>query len=599
MEDQYIYEPLKGYKLRYKDLHAQYTSEYFDELSKVANVDEVANKKLVTEIEKNNKTLDSLNKQIKRFRIFAGLGIFISVLGILAFGLTYYTGAEIMSETLIKVLRIIGIPIAILGLLLSIFMRIKRKTLQPKYDELLKVNKGKIGEAWKQLEPLHVLFRRGLNIALFEKTLPIIDLDDYYDSRRLDYMIRNFGYEPNKSENTSALYVLSGQIEGNPFFFCRDLTMKMGTKTYSNSITITWTEQITVNGKTQTVVRSQVLTASVTKPCPYYNKDTYLVYANEAAPRLSFKRYDSDAEKMSEKQIDRYVDRKVKKLKRKARKKGSTFTVMGDAEFDVLWGATDRDHEVEFRLLFTPLAKKQLLDLMKDKEIAYGDNFNFFKKKMINIVYPEHLQNLDFSGDPINYKHYSYEKTKEGFMAYNAEYFKKMYFAFAPVLSIPLYQHQQPREFIYKTEYESNLSFYEHESMVNALNDPLLNHPLSNTPNILKTKMLRKGVNEDIVQVTSSGFQTFERVEHVRKMGGDGRMHTIAVYWTEYEPVSKVCQVDLKIAEETNTGKKETAGDKLKNWILDIKSGITTENIKNRLKGFEARIKEIAEYQDN
>ena len=39
MEDQYIYEPLKGYKLRYKDLHAQYTSEYFDELSKVANVD--------------------------------------------------------------------------------------------------------------------------------------------------------------------------------------------------------------------------------------------------------------------------------------------------------------------------------------------------------------------------------------------------------------------------------------------------------------------------------------------------------------------------------------------------------------------------------
>ena len=169
MEDQYIYEPLKGYKLRYKDLHAQYTSEYFDELSKVANVDEVANKKLVTEIEKNNKTLDSLNKQIKRFRIFAGLGIFISVLGILAFGLTYYTGAEIMSETLIKVLRIIGIPIAILGLLLSIFMRIKRKTLQPKYDELLKVNKGKIGEAWKQLEPLHVLFRRGLNIALFEK----------------------------------------------------------------------------------------------------------------------------------------------------------------------------------------------------------------------------------------------------------------------------------------------------------------------------------------------------------------------------------------------------------------------------------------------
>ena len=65
---------------------------------------------------------------------------------------------------------------------------------------------------------------------------------------------------------------------------------------------------------------------------------------------------------------------------------------MGNSEFEVLFGATNRNNEVQFRLLFTPLAQKQLLGLMKDKEIAFGDDFNFIKRNKINIIIPDHLK---------------------------------------------------------------------------------------------------------------------------------------------------------------------------------------------------------------
>ena len=54
----------------------------------------------------------------------------------------------------------------------------------------------------------------------------------------------------------------------------------------------------------------------------------------------------------------------------------TNFTEMGNAKFDALFGAVDRNNEVEFRVLFTPLAQKNMLDLLTDKN-HYGDDFYF------------------------------------------------------------------------------------------------------------------------------------------------------------------------------------------------------------------------------
>ena len=113
-----------------------------------------------------------------------------------------------------------------------------------------------------------------------------------------------------------------------------------GTKTYEGTLTITWQERVSLGqGKTSVVTRTQTLVAHVTKPCPYFGKDTYIVYGNKAAPRLSFTRYDSDAEKLSEKNLINTLKRmpklKSKKRKLKRRKQFTTFEIMNLKSYGV------------------------------------------------------------------------------------------------------------------------------------------------------------------------------------------------------------------------------------------------------------------------
>ena len=267
----------------------------------------------------------------------------------------------------------------------------------------------------------------------------------------MDYLVGKFGFEASRDNNRSTIYVQSGDINGNPFFICCDRTHELGTKTYTGSRTIHWITTHSTGGKTSVRHHSQTLTASVEKPCPYYKKQAYLVYGNEAAPDLVFSRQDSDAEHMAQKEIDKQVSKKIKKLNKRAERntaRGDSFTVLGNSEFEVLFGAVDRNNEVQFRLLFTPLAQKQLLELMKEKEAGFGDDFGFVKRKMINYLYPKHLEDIKLSVTSEYFQGYDIDAVKSKFISYNNEYFRHVYFALAPILAIPLYQQQKPREYI-------------------------------------------------------------------------------------------------------------------------------------------------------
>ena len=271
------------------------------------------------------------------------------------------------------------------------------------------------------------------------------------------------------------------------------------------------------------------------------------------SPNLSFSREDSDAEYMTEKQITKEVTKVEKKLIKQARKnltKGSGLTLLANSEFEVLWGAKNRDNEVEFRMMFTPLAQKQLLELMKERVIGYGDNFDFKKNKMINTVIPEHLQEAALEINSEDYKHYDFEEIKKRFYGYNAKFFKDIYFAFAPLFAIPLYQQHMPHNYIYGDLYEGNESFYQHEMFVNKLNINYFKSPDSSTANILKSRLLKTENNIDTIEVLSHGYKTVPRTEYVRKRGADGRSHRVPVEWTEYIPVSKKCNVEIVIANK-------------------------------------------------
>lgn len=558
----FVYDPLKQYQSVYRSLHHDNTVAYIDALIAKSGVNVELNQVTNREIDKAENKLLTLLKSLTRKKVLRTILIILTVLGVISLiiGIAIANLDEVANYVPF-LLGGIGLFVAA-GCLLLLILKIKpaiqqllgaKKILDEQIAELK-------AEAWKQMNPLNELFKEGMQKEIFQKTLPLIELDPYFDSRRLDYLHTKFGMSKEDSNARSTLYTQSGQIMGNPFFLGRDLIHYMGTKTYTGSLVITYTTSSYVNGRYVTQTRTQTLHASLTKPYPYYYELPYLVYGNEAAPDLSFDRDDSDAEKMTEKQIEREVKRETKKLEKKAERsvmKGGDFTVMGNSEFEVLFGATNRDNEVQFRLLFTPLAQKQLLDLMKDKTIAYGDDFDFKKRKMINIVYPEHLQNAQLAVAPSYFYGYDIDDIRTRFVDYNNTYFKQVYFTFAPILAIPIYQHQKPQEYIYKDFYPSYASFYEHEQVVNRMNLEAFIHPLSRTRNILKTKVVSSANHCDQLQVDAYGFRTEEHVDYVPVFGNDGRSHNVPVHWTEYLPVEQRTEVAINVPEtETSEGAK-------------------------------------------
>jgi len=573
VDHRYIDAPLDQYKSIYKEEHDKNVREFFDNLVKKSQVDVEANRDINKKINKLDQDRQGVIKVINKQSGLKGFLIFLSIVSVLASIYSIYQITQIGAEVLYVLLSVFGFALLIL------FIFIIRKVINPKLKEAKELKatldekiKKLIEEAWQQMQPLNALFREGMSQEIFQKTVPFIVLDKMFDSKRLDYLVSAYGLSDSHQKNRSALYVQSGHLHGNPFFICNDLVHTMGQKNYSGSITIHWTTTSTVNGRRVTNHHSQVLTATVSKPFPQYDEQPYLVYGNDAAPDLSFDRQDSDAELLSQKQIDRLVDKDIKKLTKKSEKsisKGANYTVMGNSEFEVLFGAHNRDHEVQFRLLFTPLAQKQLLELMKDKTIAYGDDFDFSKRKKINYVYPEHLRNIKLDISPSYYYGYDLDVIQKKFVDYNNDYFKHVYFTFAPVLAIPLYQQQKPHEYIYKDLYDSYVNFYEHERVCNMMNQTEFKHPLSVTRNILKTSVIKSANNCDTIKVTSYGYKGEDRIDYVTKMGGDGRMHTIPVRWVEYLPVHKDSEVEINVVQEEEP---ETARDKVLKMFEDLKN---------------------------
>ena len=277
-----------------------------------------------------------------------------------------------------------------------------------------------------------------------------------------------------------------------------------------------------------------------------YSEETYLVYGNEAGSHLKFSRSPSILNSLkNEKEVEKYVNKHEKdleKLANKAAKKGETFTPLGNTEFDLFFGAHDRDNEVEFRLLFTPLGQKSMMQILKSK-VGYGDDFRFIKDKGLNVITSTHSQGDKLFVSADKFKGFDLEKVYENFVSINEEYFRALFFDFAPLLAIPLYQQHKPHEYIYKDIYKQNISPFEHEVLANKFS-PLTFLPLNGkTLLILKTSLEKRSGKQDVVKVTSHSFDTINRTEIVYKFGGDGRSHAVPVHWVEYVPVSAENQI--------------------------------------------------------
>lgn len=542
-----LLEPLKGYNTIYKKQFEENTIKYFDDLVKKANVNVEENKSTVIKYKKKLAQIEDLVKKINKQK---GLKTFLIILIVLFSVIGLYlliSGIQKMLDLLI------GICSFGSALILDIlFIILIAKKINPKIksfnDTKLKLEKeaqALLSLAWKQMSSLNALYDWGIPGELINKTIPLIEWDKYFNVEKYQYLHDKYGLKPNAEKNVSTVFCSSGSILGNPFLICKDYVQRWYQKRYDGYLTIHWTERVKTNDGYKTVTRSQTLHASVTRPAPSYNYETYLVYGNEAAPDLKFYRNPSCVSGKTENEIDKIVKKGSKKLDKKAEKallNNGTYTKLGNDEFEVLFDGTNRNNEVQFRLLFTPLAQKNLLNIIKNPK-PFGDDFYFEKDKQLNYIQSSHSQSFDYSANPSLFVHYDYEYARKNFIEYNKKYFESFYFDLAPLMSVPLYQQHKSHEYIYNQGFNTNVSIYEHEAIANSFNINQLKPKNADTPSILKTQFICKEGVADRVNIEAYAFDAQRRLTYVSVLGGDGRFHAVPVYWFEYVPVEKTSQM--------------------------------------------------------
>lgn len=582
MTDETVLTPLKGYNDVYKELHHKNVVDYFNDLVKKSNVDINANKATVKKYNETLSILSTLKKSLSKYKFLRGLLIF-TLIFIIILSIVLIAKAFVYNSVHFAV-GIVMILVLICSIVGFAFLN---KNLKAKIHELNsniydkdKVANKLLDDAYAQMFNLNISFDYGISSSLVNKTVPLIEMDKILDNKKLE-QLKSFGLRENIFKNRSTCFVQSGSILGNPFALITDHVQYWIDKVYTGSLTIHWTTVEKTKDGYVTRHHTQVLTASIVKPCPRYSYDTKFYFGSDAAPDLTFSRHSTHASSMSEKEKEKYINKESKKLEKKtekAIKSGQNFTKISNDEFEVLFKATDRDNEVQFRLMYTPLAQQNIVNLLSNQN-PYGDDFSQYKEKKLNIIHSTHSQLFDYEDKPNRYIDYDYEQIRNKFITYNDNYFKSFYFDIAPLLSVPLYQQTKAHSFIYPDSYDSNVTSFEQECMANRIGENYFKPKESTTDSILKTKHFNKIDNFDNVSVTAYSFHGIDRVALIPRMGGDGHMHAVPVPWVEYFPVESTGFMNVTEKECTRQGYTSlSSNDSFNSLIKTLSNRYTYKN---------------------
>ncbi len=528
-----LLEPLKYYT-SVKEKHRDLVNSYFEKLYIQSGVDGAANERTVAAYHRQQQLLAELGERRMRYKIFRVLSIIAAILCAVA-------AVLILNN---------GIWWGLFGFLFTagfvlLWIRKLNPLIRKAADSYAKAEAEAarlLAEANAQMAPLNALFDNTDLHRLIEQVMPEVKF--HYSLLPAHFeMLRDCDYSELFDECNSILDTTAGTLCENPFLFLRYQTQTMRDRIYQGHLSISWSERVRdSNGHYRTVHRSQTLTASVSRPVPSYENTTCLLYGAQSAPELFFSRHGTHVEDLSERALRRRIENGTEDLQKKARKatqKGGNFQEMANNEFEVLFGAHNRTNEVQFRVMYTPLAQENTTALLLDEKEGWGDDFHFIKNRRCNIIRSEHAQSWDMNTGPHHYRSYSLAEARAKFEARNVDYFRSVFFDFAPLLAVPSYQDSPAVSLSGAPRTDRNSTDYEYEVVANMLGINHFAHP-NTAPEggvTLKAKFLRREGDTDYANIMAYSFYTERRVTYVPVFGGDGRTHDVPVYWTEYLPL--------------------------------------------------------------
>ena len=543
-----LLEPLKYYREDLKDAFQHVTEEYFQDLVNQSKVDIDKNRELIDKYTTVSENRDQSNTSYKRFGIIKKVDFVIGI-GALIYGVYQFSQDPI---------DIISVAVSSIVLVLTVVLYLywikpNSKSLEEKLNDLESTLAQMRQEGYEMLAPLNI--------------------------ERYEQLVKDYGFLEKGDVNHSTLDIASGDILGNPFVFLKRIIHWMDDYTYEGTLNVTYTEEyVDSNGNLKTRDVNETLRAVIRQPGPYYANRVSLVYGNHAAPNLIFHRKPPEKGFFNLGGAKSLLSKGIASIRKKGQDSlegGGSFQALANEEFDAQFNALDRNNEVEFRVLFTPLAQNNYKDIFENS--PYGDDFVFNKECKINEIKTDNSQKWDFNTAPSQYYDFSFQKIKEKFINFNCAYFEHMYFSFLPVLAIPVYQQMASNDYIYGKSYDFRYNDYITEMLANKMGLNLFVPPdaaeRNNVKTILKTSHHKKEGDSEVIKVDAYSYRTIGHVDEVPVRAGNGRTYYVPVHWEEYVPVTK--------HEFIEVSEIQSAGDDFK-YIKGLDHYQQSENNKDR-----------------
>ena len=404
-----LLEPLKYYREDLKDAFQHVTEEYFQDLVNQSKVDIDKNRELIDKYTTVSENRDQSNTSYKRFGIIKKVDFVIGI-GALIYGVYQFSQDPIDIITV----AVSSIVLVLTVVLYLYWIKPNSKSLEEKLNDLESTLAQMRQEGYEMLAPLNNLFHSEMTAELIKKEIPFIHMDSNFNIERYEQLVKDYGFLEKGDVNHSTLDIASGDILGNPFVFLKRIIHWMDDYTYEGTLNVTYTEEyVDSNGNLKTRDVNETLRAVIRQPGPYYANRVSLVYGNHAAPNLIFHRKPPEKGFFNLGGAKSLLSKGIASIRKKGQDSlegGGSFQALANEEFDAQFNALDRNNEVEFRVLFTPLAQNNYKDIFENS--PYGDDFVFNKECKINEIKTDNSQKWDFNTAPSQYYDFSFQKIK-------------------------------------------------------------------------------------------------------------------------------------------------------------------------------------------
>lgn len=548
------FDPVDYYRVHLKTRVKEIATTYFDTLLKASKVDEGTNQEQYTKLQSLRATDNAEDKRRGRwkgFRTFLwvifGIGLFFAIIGII----TLFSEGSALAGGLMTGLGLLAVVVSLV--LIFVWLKNKIAVMEAEDKERNAAIAQLESNIRQSLEPLYSKFSWNDFKKIVSKTTDMFTIDEKFPEKKMDMLRSLYNYSDVVDPNESIVALMSGDIDTNPYVRVRIKREEETIYTYTGSMVITWVEHYTdSDGHVHSRTRTQTLVAQYRHPGPMFSSYPMMIYGNNAAPDLDFSRGPVKVDTDDEKALKKYIKRNDKILQEEM-EKGSKVQAMANSEFEALFNCKNRDNEVQFRLLFTPLAQQNMIELIKGKE-GYGDDFYYMKRKKINIVQCSHSYDVFSYNFNFSQNYLCVKDMRNYFISNICDLFKSLYFDLAPILSIPLYQMTEAGAYTPDHPLPNDISVYEAMKVSNNMPASAFKNANATTDQILRPTYEKTVGSTDIFKVHSIAFRAIRKVAYVPTMGGDGYMHNVPVPYDEYIPADNDVTIGIKRTDTEKNG---------------------------------------------